>query len=436
LEDVPLAAQVAILAALLIFSGFFAMAETAMMACNRYRLRAQAQSGHRGAQKVMALLAKTDKLLGVILLFNTLINAAIATLAGLVVVQFFGEEKWVLGVGTLVISFFILVFAEITPKVIGAGIPDRLALASAYVLGPILKLSDPVISTINLLVSGMLRLFRLRGGNGHDPKPLSPEELQAIVLESSKDIPDNHREILLNLFDLEQITVDDIMIPRGTMEALDLEAPPETIRTQLSTSYHRRLPVYAGDLNNMLGILSQRRLLSQVMNGDELDIDVLKEHLAEPYFIPAGTGIYAQLQFFQENRQRMGLVVDEYGEIMGLVTLEDIVEELIGKFTTSTPGSSRELVWDEDDTAMVEGSHSLREINRDLELDLPLDGPKTLNGLLLEHFEDIPESGISVRIAGVPMEIVQTQNRAVKFVRIHRPVPTQAPIPSVTIPES
>jgi len=436
LEDVPLAAQVAILAALLIFSGFFAMAETAMMACNRYRLRAQAQSGHRGAQKVMALLAKTDKLLGVILLFNTLINAAIATLAGLVVVQFFGEEKWVLGVGTLVISFFILVFAEITPKVIGAGIPDRLALASAYVLGPILKLSDPVISTINLLVSGMLRLFRLRGSNGHDPKPLSPEELQAIVLESSKDIPDNHRDILLNLFDLEQITVDDIMIPRGTMEALDLEAPPETIRTQLSTSYHRRLPVYAGDLNNMLGILSQRRLLSQVMNGDELDMDVLKEHLAEPYFIPAGTGIYAQLQFFQENRQRMGLVVDEYGEIMGLVTLEDIVEELIGKFTTSMPGSSRELVWDEDDTAMVEGSHSLREINRDLELDLPLDGPKTLNGLLLEHFEDIPESGISVRIAGVPMEIVQTQNRAVKFVRIHRPVPTQASIPSVTIPES
>jgi len=413
------------------------MAETAMMACNRYRLRAQAQAGHRGARKVMALLAKTDKLLGVILLFNTLINAAIATLAGLVVVQCFGEEKWILGVGTLVISFFILVFAEITPKVIGAGLPDKLALTSAHILGPILRLSDPVISAINLLVNGMLRLFRLRGANAHDPKPLSPDELRAIVLESSKDIPDNHREILLNLFDLEQITVDDIMIPRGSMEALDLEMSPEEIRTQLGTSYHRRLPVYAGDLNNILGVLSQRRLLAQVMADETFEIEALKDQLAEPYFIPAGTGIYAQLQFFQENRQRMGLVVDEYGEIMGLVTLEDIVEELIGKFTTSLPGgSASDLTWGEDGTAMVEGSRSLREINRDLDLDLPLEGAKTLNGLLLAHFEDIPESGISVRIAGVAMEIVQTQDRAVKFVRIHRPGPTQAQAPSVTIPES
>lgn len=436
MEDVPLSAQAAILAFLLILSGSFAMAETAMMACNRYRLRARAKTGHRGAQKALALLAKTDKLLGVILLFNTLINSAIATLAGLVTVQLFGEEKWVLGVGTLIISFMILVFAEITPKVIGAGAPDTLAQVSAYALGPILRISDPVISAINMVVTGMLRLFHLRNANGHDPKPLTPDELQAIVMESSHSIPERHRDILLNLFELEQVTVDDIMVPRGAMEALDMEASPDEIRSQLSTSYHRRLPVFAGDPNNIVGILLQRRLLAQAVNGEALDVSVLKEHLAEPYFIPAGTGIYAQLQFFQENRQRMGLVVDEYGEILGLVTLEDIVEELIGKFTTTMPGSASDLGWDEDGMAMVEGSRSLREINRDLGLELPLDGPKTLNGLLLEHFEDIPESGISVRLAGVTMEIVQTQDRAVKFVRIHRPSNPTPVIPSGTILES
>lgn len=411
------------------------MAETAMMACNRYRLRAQAQNGNRGAQRVLDLLAKTDKLLGVILLFNTLINAAIATLAGLVTVQLFGEEKWVLGVGTLLISLLILVFAEITPKVVGAGAPDKLAAASAYVLGPVLRLSDPIVSAVNLLVVGMLKLVGLKNSNGHDPKPLSPEELRAVVLESSLNIPERHKDILLNLFELEQVTVEDIMVPRGAMEAIDLEQPLEHIREQLGTSYHTRLPAYAGELNNVVGILHQRQLVSNALAG-ELDLESLREQLAAPYFIPAGTGIYAQLQFFQENRQRLGLVVDEYGEILGLVTLEDIIEELIGKFTTTAPGSAAELTWDENGTAMVEGVRPLREINRDLDLDLPLDGPKTLNGLLLEHFQDIPESGVSLRITGVPMEIVQTQDRVVKFVRLHRPGIVQAPAPSVTIPGS
>lgn len=433
MEDVPLSAQALILALLLAASGFFSMAETAMMACNRYRLRAQAQKGQRSAQRVLDLLGKTDKLLGVILLFNTLINAAIATLAGLVTVQLFGEDKWMLGLGTLLVSFLILVFAEITPKVVGARNPDRLALMFAFVLSPLLKATNPVVSSINVLVDGLLRLLRLKQTGSHDPKPLNQDELRAIVMESSHSIPDRHRDILLNLFELEQVTVEDIMVPRGVMEALNLEADPELIRSQLSTSFHRRLPVYAGDLSNILGILPLRRLMTQAMSGETLDIEVLQAQLVEPYFIPAGTGIYAQLQFFQENRQRLGLVVDEYGEIQGLVTLEDIVEELIGKFTTSTPGGSADLHWDEDGSAMVEGSRSLREINRDLGLELPTDGPKTLNGLLLEHFEDIPESGVSVRITGVAMEIVQTQDRAVKFVRIHRPSSSLPLPPSGTI---
>ncbi len=412
-------AQVATLAVLLIVSGFFAMAETAMMASNRYRLRAMAQAGNSGAQRALDLLAKTDKLLGVILLFNTLINAAIATLAGLLTVQMFGEENWVVGVGTLVISFLILVFAEITPKVIGASYPDQLATASAYALGPVLRLSDPIVSSVNILVAGMLRLCRLNARAGEESAPLTPDELRSIIVDSAHSIPPRHRDILLNLFDLENVTVDDVMTPRGTVEAIDIEAAMDDIRRQLATSYHTRLPVYRDDPNNLLGILHQRRLLGYALSG-EWDREALIQLLSEPYYIPAGTPIYDQLQFFQENRQRMGVVVDEYGEILGLVTLEDIIEEIIGKFTSGMPGSQGDLVWNNDGWVLVEGAKSIREINRALRLQLPTDGAKTLNGLLVSHLEDIPEAGISVRIEGVPMEIVQTQDRAIKIVKLHR----------------
>lgn len=421
MEGIPISAQVATLAVLLIVSGFFAMAETAMMASNRYRLRAMAQAGNSGAQRALALLSKTDKLLGVILLFNTLINAAIATLAGLLTVQMFGEENWVVGVGTLVISFLILVFAEITPKVIGANYPDQLATASAYALGPVLRLSDPVVSSVNILVAGMLRLCRLNARAGEESAPLTPDELRSIIVDSAHSIPPRHRDILLNLFDLENVTVDDVMTPRGTVEAIDIEAAMDDIRQQLATSYHTRLPVYRDDPNNLLGILHQRRLLGYALSG-EWDREALIELLSEPYYIPAGTPIYDQLQFFQENRQRMGVVVDEYGEILGLVTLEDIIEEIIGKFTSGMPGSQGDLAWNDDGWVLVEGAKSIREINRALRLQLPTDGAKTLNGLLVSHLEDIPEAGISVRIEGVPMEIVQTQDRAIKIVKLHRPM--------------
>jgi Mg2+/Co2+ transporter CorB len=420
LDDIPVSTQAAVLGVLLILSGFFAMAETAMMASNRYRLRALAQSGHRGARLALALLAKTDKLLGVILLFNTLINAAVATLAGLVTVQLFGDDKWVVGVGTVVVSFIILVFAEITPKVIGATYPDKLTLGASFLLTPILRISDPVVSVVNVMVGGLLRLFRLRRNRSHEELSMSPEELRAIVLESTVGVPPQHRSILLNLFDLEQITVDDVMTPRGTVEAIDLQAPLEEIRQQIATSYHTRLPVYDGDPGNIVGILHQRRLLARILDSD-WDRDTLREQLAEPYFIPAGTHVYSQLQFFQENRQRLGLVVDEYGEIQGLLTLEDIIEEIIGKFTTSISGATETLTWGEDGTVMVDGTRSLRELNRALALDFPLDGPKTLNGLVLEHFQDIPESGVSARIGGVAMEIIQTQDRAVRIIRLSRP---------------
>jgi Mg2+/Co2+ transporter CorB len=420
MDDIPLAALALVLAVLLVTSGFFAMAETAMMASNRYRLRALADTDHHGAQLALALLAQTDKLLGVILLFNTLINAGIATLAGIITIRLFGEEEWALGLSTLAISFLILVFAEITPKVIGASYPDRLAIGSAYALKPILAASRPVVSFVNLFVAALLRVFRLTPSSAHGAQPLSPAELRALVLESSHSIPGQHRDILLNLFELEQVTVEDIMVPRGDIEYIDIEAPIEDIQTQLATSYHTRLPVVSGDPSNVIGVLHQRRLLASALKAP-LDLETLHAQLAAPYFIPAATPVYAQLQFFRENRQRQGLVVDEYGELLGLVTLEDIIEEIVGKFTTSMPGATVEFAWDEDGVALVDGSHSLRELNRLLALDLPLEGPKTLSGLIIEHLQEIPEAGVCMRIAGVAMEIVQTQDRRIKIVKLFRP---------------
>jgi len=269
-------------------------------------------------------------------------------------------------------------------------------------------------------VTGLLKLLHLQPKPGHEELRLSTEELRILVLESVHGIPSQHRAILLNLFDLEDITVEDIMRPRSTVEAIDLQASLDEIRQQLATSYHTHLPVYDGDPGNVIGILHQRRLLAHVLTG-EWNHDTLRQQLADPYFIPAGTHLYAQLQFFQENRQRMGLVVDEYGEIQGLVTLEDIIEEIIGKFTTSLPGADNELRWGANNTVLVEGGKPLRELNRSLDLDLPLDGPKTLNGLILEYFQDIPEAGISAKIGGVAMEVVRTQDKAVIIVRLSKP---------------
>lgn len=420
MDEIPLAALAGTLVVLLIFSAFFSMTETSMMAANRYRLRHLASQGHRGARLALDLLARTDKMLGVILLGNNLVNVGAATLVSIITIELFGEEKWALGIGTLVTTFAILVFSEITPKIIGAAYADRLALVLGYLLWPLLRGAYPVVWFVNLFASGLLKVLRLKPGTGHEPSRLSPEELRAMVLESSHAIPRQHRDILLNMFELEQVTVEDIMVPRGDMEFIDIEAPIEEIQTQLATSYHTRLPVVAGDPGNIVGILHQRRLLGSALSG-ALDRDALRAQLVEPYFIPAATPVYAQLQFFRENRQRQGLVVDEYGELLGLVTLEDIIEELVGKFTTSMPGASAESVWDADGATLVDGSHSLRELNRRLGLDLPLDGPKTLSGLIVEHLQDIPETDVCLRIGGVAMEIVQAQDRRIKIVKLFRP---------------
>lgn len=422
MDDIPLTVQLGALALLLAISAFFSLSETAMMASNRFRLRHLAQNGHSGAQKALSLLNTTDKMLGVILLGNNLINSAAATLVSVITIELFGEGKWALGAGTLAVTFAILVFAEITPKIIGATHADRLALVLGYILTPLLRLFYPIVWFINLFASMLLRTLRLTPPANNLPPQLSQEELLSLVLESSHIIPQKHRTILSSLFELNRITVEDVMTPRGNIEILDLDRPWEEVKSQLATSHHSRLPACRESLDQLLGMLPVRRLLGSI-GDDSFDESTLMQQVQPPYYIPAGTPAFSQLAFFQENRQRIGFVVDEYGEILGLLTLEDIIEEFVGDFTTSIPGLGQELSWSEKGEAIVEGSRQLRDINRMLGLDFPLDGPKTLNGLILEHFQDIPESGISIKLAGIAVEILQTKDRRVVTVRIFRPAP-------------
>jgi Mg2+/Co2+ transporter CorB len=414
--------MVGALVVLLVISAFFSIAETSMMAVNRYRLKHMAAQGHSGARRVEELLKRTDRLLGAILIGNNVVNALIATVCGVISYQLFGQGRvgWAVTASTLAASFLIIVFSEITPKVVGATYPERLAPLLAYVLRPVQWLLTPGIWLVNLFVQPLLRMLRIRPGEASDVQKLSPEEIRTLVLESSSFMPKKHLSILTNLFDVGAVTVQDIMVPRARIESIRLEDSIDTIAHQLATSYHQRLPVFRGALGEVVGVLHLRRVLAPLRDG-ALDHPLIESLVVPPYFVPATTPVLAQLQYFQENRERMALVVDEYGELMGLVTLEDILEEIIGKFTTTLPSAAGTLAWDEHGTAAAEGTTPVRELNRALGLSLPTDGPKTLNGLILEHLQDIPEADVSIKIGNVPMEIVHAQGRTVKTVRIFRP---------------
>ena len=420
MDSIATSTLFAVLAVLLLTSAFFSASETAMMAINRYRLRHAADTGHRGAMRAQALLDRTDKLLGVILLGNNLVNAASGTLTTVLAIRLFGDGEVVLMVATLLLTFLILVFSEVTPKVLGAAFPERVAYPATWLLSPLLKLAYPVVWFVNLFVQGILRLLRIRQPEPGQGNSLGLEELRTIVLESSSRMPREHHRILMNMLELEDITVDDVMTPRNQIEAIDIEDEPERLRQQISTSHHTRLIVQQGSQDTLLGVLHVRRVL-HALTGEELNPETLKENLEAPYFVPAGTPLFTQLRNFQLGRRRLALVVDEYGELQGLVTLEDLLEEMVGEFTTQAPSDMGYLRREADGSWLAEGSVLLRHLNRTLGLSLPLDGPKTLNGLLLEQFEDIPEAGVSLKLGDVPVEIVQTQDRAVKMARIYLP---------------
>ncbi|MFO1306936.1 MAG: CNNM domain-containing protein [Burkholderiales bacterium] len=409
------------LAVLLVVSGGFSLAETAMMAANRLRLKHRAQRGSAGARNALALLAQTDRLLGVILLGNNLVNAAAATLTAVLTERLFGEGKFVLAAGTVAITFLILVFSEVTPKVVGAAYADRIAPVVSFALAPMLRVAMPAVWFVNLFVQALLRIARIA-----PPKDagatLSQEEVRALVLEGNPYFRGKHRAMLANLFDLAAVTVEDVMVPRPQIHAIDLAAKPQLLRQQLATSYHTRLPVYEGSPDQIVGILHLKNVVGLMQEGEEIDPESLRPLLRKPYFVPAGTSLLTQLTQFQADRQRIGLVVDEYGELKGLVTIEDIVEEIIGEFTTTAPGAGDGFRREADGSVTVDGMASLRTLNRRLGTRFPLEGPKTLNGLIVEHLGDIPEAGVSFRLAGQSLEVVQTQDRAVKVVRLLPPV--------------
>jgi Mg2+/Co2+ transporter CorB len=427
LSDIPISAQLAALAILLLCSAFFSIAETSMMALNRYRLKALVNQGQRSAIQTAALLERTDRLLSVILIGNNLLNAGISALVTVMAINWFGNNEVVIAITTGVVAFLIIVFAEITPKVIGATYPERIAFPASYLLRPLVLVARPAYWFVNLFVSVLLKLFRIDMNAADDSRRLSPEELRTMVLESAHFIPQKHMSILLNLFELEQIRVDDVMVPRAHLETLDLTADRAVLIRKLTTSNHRRLVVHDGDINNIKGVLLVRKAAGLFADG-EVTPERILDLVTAPYFVPAATPVFQQLQLFQENRQRMALVVDEYGELQGLVTLEDIVEEMIGEFTTGAPSASA-AAWGADGSVAVEGTMLLRELNRRLGLAFPLTGPKTLNGLILEQLRDIPEAGLSLKIAGCAMDIVHTENRVVRTVRLFRPAVNVTPPP-------
>lgn len=388
-----------------------------MMAINRHRLNHLIRKGNKSAKLTAQLLGKIDKLLGSILLGNTLLNVAAATLTEFIILRLYGHNELAMLIGTLLITLMLLIFSEILPKIIAATYPERVALPSSYLLTPLITLFHPVVSVASAIVKGVLWLMRIKIQTDQSKQKMTLEELRGLVLDAEHFLPRKHQKMLLNLVDLERITVNDVMIPRNQIESLDINADHDTLRQQIITCHHTLLPVYADTPGNIIGILHLKRVAALFQEAT-LDVEQLREVLNEPYFIPSDTPLLQQLQQFQERHSRLGLVVDEYGELLGLVTLENILEEIVGEFTTQSPSQTGKFLRHEDGSILLEGSTSLRELNRKMGLHLPLTSAKTLNGLILEHLEDIPETGTSLKIAGYPIEIIQTQDRIVKVARL------------------
>lgn len=402
---------------LIALSAFFSASETGLMTLNRYRLKHLAKK-LAGARLAQTLLQRPDRLLGVLLLCSNLVNALASTVATIIILRLYGED-FALAAG-FVLGAVLLIFTDLAPKTLAAIRPERVAFPAAYAFTVLLKLFYPLVYASNWLANGLLRLFGVRADKIRH-EGISTEELRAVVMEASHLVPRKHQDMLLGLLNLENATVEDIMVPRNEIVALNLDDDWEDILNTITTSHRTRLPVYRSDINNVLGLIHLRRIVT-MLSQDELNMENLVLQIREAYFIPDGTSLYQQLLNFQSNRRRTALVVNEYGDIQGLVTLEDILEEVVGEFTTGSFIGSRNITPQVDGSFLVAGNAHIREINRNLGWHLPTDGPKTLNGLILEYMEMIPEAGTSLMIARHPIEIIKTQNNAVQMTRISPPL--------------
>lgn len=411
----------ALLVLLIILSAFFSSSETGMMALNRYRLRHLSKTGHRGAQRADNLLVRTDQLIGVILIGNNFVNIFASAIATLIAVRIWGDAGVV--IATIGLTIVILIFSEVTPKTLAALYPEKIAFPASHVLGPLLKLLYPMVWILNLITNNLLRLMGIRLEGSQSGDHLSREELRTLVNESGSMLPGRHQDMLLSILDLEKVTVNDIIVPRNEIVGIDLEDPIDEILRVVRGSQHTRLPVYRGDINNTVGILHLRNI-SRLLNTDDINKAVLMQLCREPYFVPESTPLHTQLFNFQKERRRIGIVVDEYGDVLGIATLEDILEEIVGEFTTDfASSSSQDILPQSDGTTIVDGTTPIRTLNRALDLELPTDGPKTLNGLITDYLESIPESNLCLKLHGLRLETLQIKDNVIRTVRIHRVTP-------------
>jgi Mg2+/Co2+ transporter CorB len=428
--------EILIIASLILLNGAFAMSEVALLTARKPRLEARAKQGDALAAAALALARDPTRFLSTIQIGIT----SIGILNGIVGEAFLSApvSAWLQSVLVLapktanimatvgivvVITYVSIVVGELVPKRLGQHNAESIARLVAWPMRVLATIAAPFVTLLSAsthaILNPLLALARMRGGEAEGE--MSPEEIRTILLEYSNVLPKKHISILLNLFDLGAVTVQDIMLPRAKIESISLDDDIDTIVHQIVTSHHGRLPVFRSALGEVIGVLHLKKVLAALPTGT-LDKPALESMLTDPYFVPASTPVLAQMQYFQENRERIALVVDEYGELMGLLTLEDIIEEIIGKFTTSLPSAGPALAWDASGAATAEGTTPVREVNRALGLSLPTDGPKTLNGLIVEHLQDIPEADVSIKIGNVPLEIVHAQGRTIKTVRIFKPV--------------
>ncbi|WP_418113556.1 CNNM domain-containing protein [Vibrio scophthalmi] len=416
MNDISTGILFALLACLIVISGYFSGSETGMMSLNRYRLKHLSNSGHKGARRVEKLLDRPDRLIGLILIGNNLVNILASAIATILGMRLYGNLGVAIATGALTLT--ILVFAEVTPKTLAALYPERVSYASSIVLTILMKLLSPVVIFVNFITNGFIRLMGIKVSHDGDDH-LSSEELRTVVNEAGSLIPRRHQDMLVSILDLEHVTVNDIMVPRNEITGIDVNDDWKSIVRQLTHSPHGRIVLYRDQIDEVVGMLRLREASRIMLEKNVFDKETLLRAADEVYYIPESTPLNVQLLKFQRNKQRIGLIVDEYGDIIGLVTLEDILEEIVGEFTTSmTPSLSEEIAPQEDGSFLINGSANIRDINKGLKWKLPTNGPRTLNGLILEHLEDIPESHLSVQVAGHPMEIVKIEENRIKLVKV------------------
>lgn len=414
MDELPIGGLFAALFVLIILSACFSGSETALMTLNRYRLRHLADEGHKAAQLAERLLKRPERLIGLILLGNNFVNILASSLATILAIRLGGEGAIPIAAGLL--TLVILIFSEVAPKTLAALHPEKLAFPAAWVYTPLLKITYPLVLLVNFFANGLLRLLKVYPeGDGKDT--VSREELRTIVNEAGALIPQKHRKMLLGILDLEKATVEDIMIPRQEIDGIDLDESWDELLEDLRQMPYTQALAYRGSVDHVVGFIHARQIMQALMSG-ELTRDILQNLIQDPYFIPEVTPLNTQLLNFQKAKRRVGLVVDEYGDVLGLVTMSDLLEEIVGEFTSDPTDSIADVQPKKDGVFLVDGSASVRDLTKTFGWELPTNGPKTFNGLIIEQLEHIPEPGTSLLINGYPVEILQMQDNAVKTARI------------------